>query len=710
MKQTSHPFSTDHFLHGGDYNPDQWLDRPDILEKDLEYFEKAGINCVSLGIFSWAMLEPEEGHYQFDWMKEIIDRLYSHGISIDLATPSGARPHWLADAYPEVLRVDENRRRALFGERHNHCYTSPAYRQKVYQINRKLAETFGDHPGVILWHISNEYGGECHCPLCQEQFRAWLKDRYHTIDHLNKCWNTAFWSHIYQNFDQIESPSPIGEWEMHGLKLDWKRFVTHQTRDFMRWEIQALRDGGTAKPVTTNFMYDYQGLDYSKFADDLDVISWDNYPTWHKEAEIETAWDCGLQHDQMRSYKGQPFLLMESSPSATNWQPVSKLRKPGMLKLASLQAVAHGSDSVLYFQIRQSRGASEKFHGAVIDHYGGEDSRVFQEVCDLGRTLKQLKEAAGSNTPKQAAILCDTESRWAMEDAMGPRNQGLPDKKTIQGFYSGLRQMGLNVDILDETQTLEGYRLVIAPMLYMFKHGIQEKLRSFTADGGTLVMTFWSGLADEHDLCFLGGTPGGLTDVLGLRFMEIDGLYDWESNTLIPIGRAPASADGVPSSTDGVLSTRQAVISKAASEMPDTFHPQKSYTCHSLCELVYPTTAKTLMAYGSDFYKGYPALTCNSYEKGKAYYLCAAAETAFYQDFLKALVIELFPERPVMEIPYGVEVTTRQNDSREYLFLQNFTRETTAVSPSWHDYECLTGSFSNSLEPYETVVLARNRS
>ena len=307
MKQTSHPFSTDHFLHGGDYNPDQWLDRPDILEKDLEYFEKAGINCVSLGIFSWAMLEPEEGHYQFDWVKEIIDRLYSHGVSIDLATPSGARPHWLTDAYPEVLRVDENRRHALFGERHNHCYTSPAYRQKVYQINRKLAETFVDHPGVILWHISNEYGGECHCPLCQEQFRAWLKDRYHTIDHLNKCWNTAFWSHIYQNFDQIESPSPIGEWEMHGLKLDWKRFVTHQTRDFMRWEIQALRDGGTAKPVTTNFMYDYQGLDYSKFADDLDVISWDNYPTWHKEAEIETAWDCGLQHHQMRSYKGQPF-------------------------------------------------------------------------------------------------------------------------------------------------------------------------------------------------------------------------------------------------------------------------------------------------------------------------------------------------------------------------------------------------------------------
>ena len=389
----------------------------------------------------------------------------------------------------------------------------------------------------------------------------------------------------------------------------------------------------------------------------------------------------------MRSIKGKPFLLMESSPSATNWQPVSKLRKPGMLKLASLQAVAHGSDSVLYFQIRQSRGASEKFHGAVIDHYGGDDTRVFREVCDLGQTLKQIQEIAGSNTPKQAAILCDTESRWAMEDAMGPRNQGLPYKETVQGFYSGLRQMGVNVDILDESQSLDGYRLVIAPMLYMFQESIQEKLRTFTANGGVLVMTFWSGIADEHDLCFLGGTPGGLTDVLGLRFMEIDGLYDWESNTLVPVTATSTSLSGIGSPS------QQAT----------------AYTCHSLCELVYPTTAKILMTYGSDFYKGYPALTCNTYENGKAYYLCAAAEHAFYQDFLKSLVAELFPERPVMEIPYGVEVTTRQNETREYLFLQNFTRETTSVSVSWSDYVCLTGNFDGTLAPYETVVLARNR-
>ena len=195
-------------IHGGDYNPEQWLDMPEILEKDIEYFKKAKINEVSLGIFAWAKLEPEEGVFDFDWMEKIIDRLYENGISTMLATPSGARPKWMADKYPEVLRVAPDRTRNLFGARHNHCYTSPVYREKVRIINKKLAEKFGNHPGVIAWHLSNEYGGECHCPLCQEAFREWLKEKYQTIDRLNKAWATTFWSHTYNSFDQIESPSP----------------------------------------------------------------------------------------------------------------------------------------------------------------------------------------------------------------------------------------------------------------------------------------------------------------------------------------------------------------------------------------------------------------------------------------------------------------------------------------------------------------------
>lgn len=284
--------------------------------------KKAHINTVTLGVFSWSTLEPIKDCFNFTWLIDIIDKLYDNGIQVILATPSGARPRWLAETYPEVLRVREDRTRQLYGERHNHCYTSPAYRERVRIINQKLAKTFRNHPGVILWHISNEYRGECHCPLCQEAFRNWLKNKYKDIDSLNRAWWTTFWSHTYNSFHQIESPSSIGDHGLHGLNLDWKRFVTDQTVDFMCEEIHALRDGGATQPVTTNFMDDYKGLNYYNLAKHIDYVSWDSYPTWNKEDEIRTAYNTALQHDLMRSMKQKPFLLMESCPSSPNWQAI----------------------------------------------------------------------------------------------------------------------------------------------------------------------------------------------------------------------------------------------------------------------------------------------------------------------------------------------------------------------------------------------------
>lgn len=666
-----------HFIHGGDYNPEQWLYDPEILETDIKYFKKAHINEVSLGIFSWAMLEPEENQYDFTWMESIINRLYENGISVILATPSGARPKWMADKYPEVLRVDESRNRYLYGLRHNHCYTSPVYREKTRKMNMELAKRFGNHPGVIAWHISNEYGGECHCELCQEEFRKWLKEKYQTIENLNFSWATTFWSHRYNDFDQIESPSSRGEYWLHGLNLDWKRFVTDRTVDFVRHEIQAIRDDGSEKPTTINLMYDYQGLNYHKFENVVDIISWDNYPQWHKKAECLTAMDSGMQHDIMRSIKRQPFLLMESCPSATNWQPISKLKKPGMLHLASLQAIAHGSDSVQYFQLRQSRGSSEKFHGAVIDHYGGSDTRVFEEVTRVGESLELLEEIAGTQVDAKIAVLYDWENRWAMEDAQGPRNEGLYYKESVEKSYYAFRKLGLDVDVIDMEQDLEPYAIVAIPMLYMFRAGFEKKLRAFIENGGIAIMTYWSGIVDDTDLCYLGGTPHGLMDVFGLRSTEIDALYDWENNVSIPV--------------EG-----------------NSLGLNAQWNCKNLCDIVKVSTAEVLGVYGEDFYAGMPTITKNQYGKGIAYYVCADFEQGFYDDFISKIVGLTNIKKPVKVIPNGIEVTTRKSEQNEYIFIQNFNNHEVDIKIELEDAKIILGKYEHGkMQKFETIVIKK---
>lgn len=643
MKHTTPKFPV--LLHGGDYNPGQWLDCPEILKEDVSLMKEAGCNAMSVGIFDWIRLEPEEGRYDFDWLEDIINRMYENGIYTVLATPSGARPAWMAQKYPEVLRVNSDGKRILFSERHNHCYSSPMYREKVKAMNTALAKRFGSHPAVILWHISNEYGGDCHCELCQENFRKWLQQKYKTLDALNHAYWSAFWSHTYTDWSQISSPMDHGEHSIHNLVLDWKRFTTDMTVDFMKAEIAPLREVCPDIPVTTNMMGYYDGLNYFKFKDVCDVISWDNYPLWHSEGENKIPSNIAMAHDIMRSiHPGRPWLMMESSPSATNWQPICKVRRPGMHMLSSMQAIAHGSDSVQYFQWRKGRGSFEKFHGAVVDHYGKSDTRVFQDVAAVGKRLAALTDKlCGTEYPAKAAIIYDVENRWAIDQMQGLHNENQGYLEELQTVYRPFFRQGVNVDVLDMESDFDGYDLVIAPMLYMFRAGIADKLRRFTEKGGTLVMTCFSGIVDENDLCFLGGMPGeGMMEVLGLRSEETDALYPQDRNKAL-------ITHGLPGM-------------KAA------------YEIRSLCDLIHLSTAKALAEYGKDFYAGRPALTVNEFGKGKAYYIACRMEEAFYEDFFGALIEELSLKPIPVSLPNKVTMNTRRNPDTgaEYYILQNF--------------------------------------
>ena len=637
-------------LHGGDYNPEQWLDRPDILAQDIELMKKARVNTVTLGVFSWSALEPQEGVYTLDWLADIVHNLYANGIRTILATPSAARPAWLAHKYPEVRRVRADRVRELYNRRQNYCYTSPLYRDKVRRIDQKLAQRFGSDPAVILWHISNEMGGDCHCELCQAEFRRWLQARYGSLQALNKAWNTRFWSHDYTAWEQIESPAPQGENAVQALALDWKRFVSDRHIDFLKFERDTVKELAPDAKFTANMMYRFDGIDYFKMAKEIDVASWDNYPTWHKPTETveETALDTAMMHDLFYSMKGKPFLLMESSPSFTNWQPISKQKKPGIAELAALQTVAHGADSVLYFQWRASRGAEEKLHGAVIGHDGRQDARAFTETVQVGEKLEKLSEITAVQREKQALIVHDWQNKWALEGSCGPRNAGLGYWDELKRHYNALARAGIAVEFGDETADLTGYRLVVVPMLYLLTDDFAKKLCGFAQNGGTVVVTYWTGVVDESDLCRLGDTPYGLTELLGLRRTEIDGMYDGETRRC-----TPASGCALPEA--------QASILCEVAALNDT------------------DPAKTLSIYAEDYFAQCPAAAVHKYGAGRAYYLASRFDEDFYRAFYRDAAKELgLMPAWLQPLPAGVLAVKRGN----FVFVQNCTEQPVTVGES----------------------------
>ena len=631
------------FLHGGDYNPDQWLDRPDILERDIEMMHKAHVNCVSIGIFSWALLEPEEGVYDFDWLDEVIDRLWKGGIHIILATPSGARPAWMAQKYPEVLRVESNFQRNHFGNRHNHCPSSPVYREKVQAIDTQLAIRYAGHPAVILWHLSNEYSGDCRCPLCQEKWRTWLKERYGTIDELNRRWWTSFWSMRYTDWSQVEPPSPVGQSSNTSMQVDWRRFSTQQCKDFILMEKAAVQAVNPDLKCTANLMERFWDYDYFSLAEAIDVVSWDAYPQWHGESDMARAAEFAMNHEMMRSFKDQPFLLMESTPSLVNWKRVNKLKRPGMHMLSSMQALAHGSQSVLYFQWRKGRGGAEMFHGAVVDHDGRDDTRVFQDVTAVGEALERLQPLYDAPKRKpQVCILYDWSSWWAVEFAQAGQLGHMNYFDTVNMHYRALWQQGVSVDFRDmrPCTDLSGYDLVVAPLLFMIRDGFDAKLREYVKNGGHLLMTYFSGVVDDTDLAWLGGAPHGLTEVLGVRGTELDALHPQDVNALV-------LKDG------------------------------RRFAIHELCEIPEDLGAETLGSYERDFYAGLPCLTRNAYGAGEAYYLAAKVEQAgldaIYADIVDALgIVRALPDA----LPEGVVATERGGA----IFLQNYSGQARQVS------------------------------
>ena len=435
-------------LYGGDYNPEQWPE--EIWEEDMRLFKLAGIDEVTLNVFSWAALQPSEDTYNFEKLDKIMDLVEANGLKVFLATSTAAHPAWMAKRHPDILRTEFSGMKRKFGSRHNSCQNSPTYQKYSVLLAKKLAERYGERECVIGWHICNEYGGECYCENCEKQFRVWLKEKYGTIEEVNKAWDTSFWGHTFYDWDEIVLPNMLSEHfepdrtTFQGISLDYRRFNSEGMLKCYQAEAAAIRSVVPDAKITTNLMGFYKPLDYQMWAKSMDFISWDNYP-----ANEDPYSRIAMNHDLMRGIKGgQPFVLMEQTPSVTNWLAYNALKRPGVMRLWSYQAMAHGADAVLFFQMRRSIGACEKYHGAVIDHVGTENTRVFREISQLGKELQQLGDKTlGARSRAKAAILVDWDNWWAIEYSAGP-SRDLKYLDEVFLYYRALEEQNYAVDII----------------------------------------------------------------------------------------------------------------------------------------------------------------------------------------------------------------------------------------------------------------------
>lgn len=616
---------------GGDYNPEQWSRK--TWREDVRLMREAGVNLVSVGIFSWALIEREEGSYTFDWLDEVLDLLHENGVSVDLANATASPPPWFSQRYPRSLPVTADGVRLSPGSRQAFCPSDRDYRRAAAALTDAIASRYAAHPAVVMWHVHNEYGCHnqpCYCDQSAQAFRRWLCGKYETIDRLNDAWGTAFWSQNYTAWDEVVPPRAAPSYVNPTEQLDFARFSSDELLSCCQREVAVIRSHAD-QPVTTNFMgfmMDvHRPVDYWRWADELDVISNDHYLT---AADPRKEQDLALAADLTRGWaQGGPWLLMEHSTSAVNWQPRNVAKAPGEMLRNSLQHLARGADGILFFQWRQSVAGAEKFHSAMLPH-AGEDSALWREVVELGQTLQRLQDVVGTRVADaRVAIVHDTDAEWASQLDAHP-SVDASAKAELRRWHDAFYRLGLTADIRRPTDDLSAYALVIAPMLYLVSDGVEAALTGYVAGGGHLVVTYFSGIVDENDHVLPGGYPGALRDLLGVRVEQFAPLLE---------GQVVFLSDG------------------------GAGHVWSEYGAATTAQIAATFVDKGGLVDGS------PAITRNTVGEGAAYYVATALEHPQLTSFVRTLAVEagLHP----VDLPDGLEVVTRADESSRWVFVIN---------------------------------------
>ncbi|MFJ4327909.1 beta-galactosidase [Streptomyces tricolor] len=652
MPDTS-PRGLTRLAFGGDYNPEQWPEA--VWQEDVRLMREAGVTMVSVGIFSWALLEPAPGEYDFGWLDRVLGLLHAGGIRVDLGTPTVVPPVWFYRAHPEALPVTAEGVRYEFGSRGAICHSNADYRAAAANITTRLAERYGDHPALALWHVHNEYGvpvSACYCASCAAHFRRWLADTYGTVDAVNEAWGTAFWGQRYTDFAQINPPRATPTVGNPGQALDYRRFADATIRENFRAERDILHRLSPGVPVTTNFMTalsQCDSMDYWAWGREVDLVTNDHYLiTDGRRTHVNLA----MAADLTRSVAGgAPWLLLEHSTSGVNWQPRNPAKAPGQMARNSLAHVARGSEGAMFFQWRQSRRGAEKFHSAMLPH-GGTGTRVWREVVELGACVDALREIRGTRTEADAAMLWDWQSWWAQNLSWRPSEDHDP-RERADSFYEALYDRHLTVDFAHPEADLSRYPLVVVPALYLMTEAAGNNVREYVERGGTLVVSYFSGIVDQHDAVHEGAYPGVLRDVLGLTVEEFSPLLKDERVRL-------TGPDG--SELTGDVWT----------------------------EFVVPRGAETVWTYADGLTAGRPAVTRHRHGRGTAWYVSTRLD-AQGLDALIGWAADDAGLAPRAGLPRDVEVVRRRGESGTYLFVINHTAGDTKVPLDTPGTELLTG-------------------
>ncbi|MFF8609770.1 beta-galactosidase [Streptomyces sp. NPDC015346] len=634
MRETT-PKGLHRLAFGGDYNPEQWPES--VWQEDVRLMREAGVTMVSVGIFSWALLEPEPGAYDFGWLDRILDLLHENGVRVDLGTPTVAPPAWFYRAHPEALPVSREGVRYAFGSRGAICHSSPAYREAAARITTELGRRYATHPALALWHVHNEYGvpvSACWCDTCADGFRRWLDTHHGSVEAVNEAWGTAFWGQHYTSYEQIDPPRLTPTVGNPAQQLDYRRFADATMRENFVRERDILHRLSPGVPVTTNFMTalsQCDSVDYWAWGREVDLVTNDHYLiTDGRRTHVNLA----MAADLTRSVAGgAPWLLLEHSTSGVNWQPRNPAKRPGEMARNSLGHVARGSEGAMFFQWRQSRRGAEKFHSAMVPH-AGTDSRVWREVVGLGADLDSLAALRGTRTVPDVAMVWDWHSWWAQSLEWRP-TEDHEARERADTFYETLYDRHLTVDFAHPEADLSAYPLVVVPALYLTTEAAGLNLREYVENGGTLVVSYFSGIVDEHDAVHPGAYPGALRDVLGLTVEEWSPLGDGESVRI-------TGPDGA------------------------------SLTGDVWTEFVVERGARPVWTYADGPAAGRPAVTRHRLGEGTAWYVSTRLDAASLDVILGAACEDAGIE-PRGELPRDVEVVRRSGDGGDYLFALNHT-------------------------------------